>query len=378
MRHLGVIIALLALSVGGCVLPCGSGGCSTGEPQYVAPAPRFFGSKSRCVESGVCKPKPYVTFTKYWPFLDELHTTWTAKSCAKRILIRQEWNSKRLLGGDYKDGFKQAFIDIAQGGNGEVPAVPPPKFWNTHFRSNWGQRKAELWFNGYRAGVAMAGVELNDIRHIAASADWTVEKPTSPFASQANCETGNCPPTGPINGGSLLNPQPRVPFRSSFGSGQFGSGPSCQTCQPVVSGPQFAPPFGQPPGLSMPGPQGPFSNGPPNLQQFGPPPQRSGPAVNGPPIVPMPQPRISTQPMPRSNVAPPPNGNLMTPGHSGSSTNNPQNLQRSTTPNFQPGHSLQETTKQHNLVRPGGQQRTNSSSSPGHTPGAAPGDGIVY
>jgi hypothetical protein len=224
MRHLGVIIATLALTAGGCVLPCGNGACNSTESLYEAPSPRFFGTSKRCSQTPVCKPKPYVTFAKYWPVMDDLHTTWTAKKCAKRILLRQEWSSKRIFSGDYKDGFKQAFIDIAQGSNGEVPAVPPPKFWNTHFRSNWGQRKAELWFNGYRAGVAIASVEMHDLRYIAASADWTVEKPSSPFASQASWETGGCL-TGESNSRSLLNPEPMIPFRGSFGNGQL-----CQTC----------------------------------------------------------------------------------------------------------------------------------------------------
>ena len=275
MKHLGVMIAALSFSVGGCALPCGNGTCRTPFSLFNLPTARYSATETVCPpasfgcgQGSICKPMPYLTFAKYWPYLDDLHTTWTAKSCAQRFLLSQEWRSKRLLGQDYKAGFRQAFIDIVQGGSGETPAVPPPKFWNTHFRSSWGQQKAELWFDGYREGAAIAGSELMPMRQVAASADWTTENTGSSFVSQSNYPDPTCPTIlpqdGMVNGGSLLNPQPTYPFHQATIVNQ-GSGPTGRAC-PLPNMP--------PPGPSQfaPGPTGRPGSMPPGLgpNQFGP------------------------------------------------------------------------------------------------------------
>lgn len=354
-------------------MPCRSGSCDP-PSLYEPPKPRFFGTETVCASSGVCKPKAYMTFAKYWPFLDDLHTTWTAKSCAKKILRRQQWKARRRMGNDYKAGFTQAFIDIAHGGNGEIPAVPPPRFWNTQFRSPWGQQKAERWFDGYRAGAAMGSVELNAMRQIAASADWTIQKLKSPFSGQScapgscplgNCATGNC--DAGLNGGSLLNPQPALPFRSSVGPGPgcVGSAGGSQTCpQPGRAyGPQLGPMLNGPPQFNGRPQNGPppgfvpqFRGGSPvgrnGPTQFAPRSNGSGHSMNQPdPMQNAPQGRVPLNlPVPRNTQPGPVSGNLG-PGHS---TTGQRSGASSNRPGLQPGHSAPQI------------------------PGATPRDGIVY
>jgi hypothetical protein len=58
---------------------------------------------------------------------------------------------------DYVMGFRDGFIDFVwAGGTGEPPPVPPRQFWNVMLRSPDGKVRAELWFDGYRHGSAVA------------------------------------------------------------------------------------------------------------------------------------------------------------------------------------------------------------------------------
>jgi len=176
----------LVLSAGGCVYPCGSGVCNSRESLFHLPSTRY--NSGRVLSGGQefldrdCKAKPYLTFNKYRPWCDSWTTTVTARRCADWILLRQQWHMKKLMSADYKGGFRQAFVDVAHGSDGELPAVPPPVYWNTHFRNDSGQQRAECWFSGYRAGSAMAAVRLAPMKRIAASYDWTVPDHAAPFA----------------------------------------------------------------------------------------------------------------------------------------------------------------------------------------------------
>lgn len=57
---------------------------------------------------------------------------------------------------DFELGFQQAFLDIANGGSGALPAIPPPRYWAAPYRTTWGHNKARDWFEGYQAGASSA------------------------------------------------------------------------------------------------------------------------------------------------------------------------------------------------------------------------------
>ena len=57
---------------------------------------------------------------------------------------------------DFQFGYRSAFVDVALGGDGVVPAVPPEQYWTTCYRTAEGRKHAEDWFAGYAAGAAQA------------------------------------------------------------------------------------------------------------------------------------------------------------------------------------------------------------------------------
>jgi hypothetical protein len=220
------LLASIALMTGGCVLPCSNGACSSsGEPRYVSPASRFFSTEklipqqSSCA-SGNCQPKPYFTFSKYLPLMDQWTSKSTARHCADRHLLRQQFQCRKWISKHYKAGFRDAFMDIANGESGEVPAVPPPKYWNTHYRTESGKRCVELYFDGYRAGSALAAAELTTMKTIGASYDWSIQKPKAPCASPGACNPG----VGDFAPGGAGQ---AMPFQYQMGMPQAG----CQSCQ---------------------------------------------------------------------------------------------------------------------------------------------------
>jgi hypothetical protein len=132
--------------------------------------------------------------------MDKWTSSAMARRCADRYLLRQQFQTRRWISKHYKTGFRDAFMDVANGESGEVPAVPPPKYWNTHYRTEKGKQCVEQYFDGYRSGSALAAAEMNTMKTIGASYDWSIEKPKQPCASSAmlagNCGHGGACSTG--------------------------------------------------------------------------------------------------------------------------------------------------------------------------------------
>lgn len=62
------------------------------------------------------------------------------------------WSSKP----DYRDGFIDAFQDVAIGHPGDLPAIPPEKYWKGCFRTGPQAQLAQDWFAGYCDGAERA------------------------------------------------------------------------------------------------------------------------------------------------------------------------------------------------------------------------------
>jgi hypothetical protein len=101
MRHLSWLAVTAALLAGGCKSPCGDGACSPAGPPYHPPAARFFQTEKTVFRDDCddleCSSSGYLTLAKYWPSLDGWATKMTAKKCAKKELLRQQWQSKTYL-----------------------------------------------------------------------------------------------------------------------------------------------------------------------------------------------------------------------------------------------------------------------------------------
>lgn len=116
-----------------------------------------------CAE-GTCHPLICVPFEDYIRCLDEKFAAHEARRRANRSL-RKCYDT--LPSADFRDGYRQAFVDVALGGRGQLPAVPPERYWSTCYRTAGGHQRAQNWYAGYAAGASRAGgvcrYQFNDV-----------------------------------------------------------------------------------------------------------------------------------------------------------------------------------------------------------------------
>lgn len=68
---------------------------------------------------------------------------------------------------DFGKGFQAGYTDVANGGDGCVPVLPPREYWSWRYQSPEGQGKSGAWFEGYPLGAAAAEKDgISDWSHI--------------------------------------------------------------------------------------------------------------------------------------------------------------------------------------------------------------------
>ncbi len=127
-----VTVVLLGIACGCQCNPCRSG--STG----------LLGSGTLC-------PPQFDNF--YCRYYDEFHAR-----LAARTVARQQLKCMRpaTVTCDFREGFENAFEDVAVGSRGGIPPQPPAPYWNKCARTPGGHARVEQWYAGYAAGLELA------------------------------------------------------------------------------------------------------------------------------------------------------------------------------------------------------------------------------
>lgn len=89
---------------------------------------------------------------EYSRHFDEAHARHVAEKRALNALGRCYPHAES----EFKYGFVQAYVDIALGGDGRMPALPPERFWSSCRRDPDGYCEASHWYAGYSAGAQRA------------------------------------------------------------------------------------------------------------------------------------------------------------------------------------------------------------------------------
>lgn len=146
-RPLWSEVARVFAAVAMCVLVCG---CHL----WSGPRDRSC-NNGRCQDcaEGSCSPLCCISCEDYTRCVDEKLSTHEAVRRANRSL-RKCYASPPSF--DFKDGYRRAFVDVALGGAGELPAVPPERYWSSCYRTAAGHQRAQAWYAGYVAGAARA------------------------------------------------------------------------------------------------------------------------------------------------------------------------------------------------------------------------------
>lgn len=137
--------------------PCATGcdSCESGCDRGWSGFCHHVGSKL-----GWCPPNHYSRCQ------DRCVTKHYAKSLAKKRLDDLGDESGESFSCHFEEGFEQAYVDIAEGGSGVTPAIPPERYWGFRYRTPQGHTRAQEWFSGYELGANLAehdGLKYNTI-----------------------------------------------------------------------------------------------------------------------------------------------------------------------------------------------------------------------
>jgi hypothetical protein len=57
---------------------------------------------------------------------------------------------------DFGRGFREGYYDVASGGDGCPPILPPQRYWSVRYMNTEGRARTQAWFEGYRYGALVA------------------------------------------------------------------------------------------------------------------------------------------------------------------------------------------------------------------------------
>jgi hypothetical protein len=176
-----------------------------------------------------CTPHPYRSLEGYQTDLDRLVVKHAARKCANKSLKTLACNCKDKPSKAFRDGYRQAYVDIALGESGEVPPVPPEEYWAAHYRTPAGYQEIQEWFTGYKLGAEHAHAdgryEFNQIATPYSLAGW--DQPQS-YPGAENAEYYQNSPEPEANS----NYTPQAPKMT------LPPPPSTQSEQPLFNVPQ--------------------------------------------------------------------------------------------------------------------------------------------
>lgn len=75
---------------------------------------------------------------------------------AKAWFREQDCYRNRHQLAEFKAGFMEGYMDVANGSNGCIPCVAPSQYWGWKYQSPGGQAAIDAWFAGYPMGVKAA------------------------------------------------------------------------------------------------------------------------------------------------------------------------------------------------------------------------------
>lgn len=144
------------LATFGLLLTVSQSGCLTAPCAPTAPLACEGGCDSACATNGcgACQPPRCGGYYHYKAFCDDQITRHTARHCAGQAL--KQFDGPYAKCSHFRDGFSQAFEDLATGSRPIVPAVPPRRYWHAYYRSSEGRPAVDEWFAGYQAGIEAA------------------------------------------------------------------------------------------------------------------------------------------------------------------------------------------------------------------------------
>ena len=78
------------------------------------------------------------------------------KVWARRAFHLRFGHCERIHADHFRDGFVSGYCNVCDGKGGEIPALPPEKYWGFQYRNQEGAEMQTAWFSGYEVGAESA------------------------------------------------------------------------------------------------------------------------------------------------------------------------------------------------------------------------------
>ena len=110
--------------------------------------------------SGCCFPGGGGGGGGAWGFIDSFMEEQVAclqtRVWARRAFHLQFGHCERVHADHFQQGFEAGYCDVCEGRSGQVPALPPEKYWGFRYRNAEGAEMQNAWFSGFEAGAKTA------------------------------------------------------------------------------------------------------------------------------------------------------------------------------------------------------------------------------
>jgi len=156
-------------------------------------------------------------------------------SWRNNVWSQQAWRARQHLYCDqpqfraFGEGFRAGYQDVASGGSGCVPALPPRRFWTWRYQTAEGQAKVAAWFAGFPHGASAAEEEgAGNWRDIQVS--HLIEMQYSP-----EFQRGACPPQASCH--DVYYAPPNAAGGEMLGEHPVDQPPGTENQQPLPAAP---------------------------------------------------------------------------------------------------------------------------------------------
>lgn len=134
-------------------------------------------------------------------------------STRNQIEARKSWNDMRRVYRDvdhtyhFKSGYEAGYLDVASGGDGCLPTLPPRCYWKVCYQNPKGRQKTIAWFDGFAHGAIAADKDgVNAYANI-----FTLKNDSCPVVAAPVHENADAEPEPePDDAFDLLPPNPAI------------------------------------------------------------------------------------------------------------------------------------------------------------------------
>ena len=151
-------------------------------------------------------------------FMQEQVACMQEKVWAKRAFHLRFGHCERIHADHFRDGFVAGYCNVCDGKGGEMPALPPEKYWGFQYRNMEGAEMQNAWFAGFEQGAESARTDGSGSFHeiqISRQLEEAMLEAEQIEMLHSGITTEIIEDAVPVRQGITQQPQPAIPQTNS-------------------------------------------------------------------------------------------------------------------------------------------------------------------